>query len=82
MLQAKYKITPRYELVASYGPDHDREHEVELRAGDVVSARGRGRTKKDAEQAAARVALQTLEQGADVDAAPQSSHAEDESEIK
>lgn len=60
LLQARYRITPRYELVATYGPDHDRQHEVELRAGDVVAARGRGRSKKEAEQVAARSALETL----------------------
>jgi ribonuclease-3 len=62
ILQARHRITPRYEVVAVYGPDHEREHEVELRAGNVVSARGRGRSKKDAEQAAARAALAALEQ--------------------
>jgi ribonuclease-3 len=62
ILQARHRITPRYELVAVYGPDHEREHEVELRAGSIVSARGRGRSKKDAEQAAARAALVALDQ--------------------
>jgi ribonuclease-3 len=61
-LQGKHKITPRYEVVATFGPDHEREYEVELRAGDVVSARGRGRSKKEAEQAAARHALDALEE--------------------
>lgn len=64
ILQARFRITPRYEVVATYGPDHEREHEVELRAGDVVSARGRGRSKKEAEQAAARVALEAIESAA------------------
>lgn len=77
LLQARYKITPRYELVASYGPDHDREHEVELRAGDVVTARGRGRSKKDAEQAAARLALEALEARRDADEVPPASVTED-----
>jgi ribonuclease-3 len=61
LLQARHRITPRYAVVATYGPDHDREHEVELRAGDIVTARGRGRSKKEAEQAAARLALEALE---------------------
>ncbi len=64
ILQARHRITPRYEVVATYGPDHEREHEVELRAGDVVSARGRGRSKKEAEQAAARAALLEIEPAA------------------
>jgi ribonuclease III len=70
LLQARHRITPRYEVVATYGPDHDREHEVELRAGDVVTARGRGRSKKEAEQAAAHVALEALEARGSAEAAP------------
>lgn len=60
-LQASHKVTPRYRLVATYGPDHDREHEVELEAEGIITARGRGRSKKDAEQAAARAALEMLD---------------------
>lgn len=70
ILQARHRITPRYEVVATYGPDHEREHEVELRAGDVVAARGRGRSKKEAEQAAARAALEALELAAAQAAVP------------
>lgn len=61
LLQARHRITPRYEVVATHGPDHDRTYEVELRADNVVSARGSGRSKKEAEQAAARLALESLE---------------------
>ncbi|MDP3274233.1 MAG: ribonuclease III [Deltaproteobacteria bacterium] len=63
LLQAEYKITPKYRIIATYGPDHDREHEVAIDAGDVVTAQGRGRSKKDAEQAAARAALERLRLG-------------------
>ena len=62
-LQASHKVTPRYRLVAAYGPDHDREHEVALEAEGIVTATGRGRSKKDAEQAAARAALAALDRG-------------------
>ena len=63
-LQASHKVTPRYRLVATFGPDHDREHEVELEADNIVVARGRGRSKKDAEQSAARAALESLDESA------------------
>jgi ribonuclease III len=44
--------------VRESGPDHDKLFEVELRIkGDVVG-RGVGRSKKEAEQLAARQALQ------------------------
>lgn len=59
-LQASHKITPKYRLVAQFGPDHDREHEVEIESDGIVTGRGRGRTKKDAEQLAAKAALELL----------------------
>jgi ribonuclease-3 len=49
-----------YDVVAELGPPHDRIFEVIARVGDVEVARGRGRSKKAAEQEAARVALDEL----------------------
>lgn len=52
--------TPRYEVVGS-GPDHDRRFTANVFvAGDQVGV-GVGRSKKDAEQAAARAAWKVLE---------------------
>ena len=49
-----------YEVVAEEGPPHDRTFEVSATVeGDEV-ARGSGRSKKDAEQAAAAAALESL----------------------
>jgi len=59
-IQARSKVTPRYEIVHSQGPDHERVYEVEVRAGDIVTARGHGRSKKEATQAAAHAALEQL----------------------
>ena len=58
--QSRLRATPRYRVVAEHGPDHSKTFEVEtdLR-GDVVG-RGTGRSKKDAEQAAAKLALDAL----------------------
>ncbi|MCP4549013.1 MAG: ribonuclease III [bacterium] len=57
MVQAKFKMPPRYRIGATFGPDHSKDFMVEvLIRGDVVGS-GRGRSKKDAEQDAARVAL-------------------------
>jgi ribonuclease-3 len=60
LAQSRMRATPRYRVVAEHGPDHSKTFEVEtdLR-GDVVG-RGTGRSKKDAEQAAARLALDAL----------------------
>ncbi len=63
--QADAGQTPRYRLVAETGPDHDKRFETEVLVGGRVLGRGRGRTKKDAEQAAAQQALRVLEAGLD-----------------
>ncbi len=60
LIQARHNVTPRYEVIDSQGPDHDRVWHVEVRAGEVLRARGLGRSKKIAEQEAARHALRAL----------------------
>lgn len=55
--------------MAESGPPHAREFSVELRLGDTVSGRGRGRSKQSAEQAAARDALAALERDDEPDEA-------------
>ena len=47
-----------YEVSAEIGPPHDRTFEVVARVEDVEVGRGRGRSKKAAEQEAARAALE------------------------
>ena len=49
-----------YEVARELGPPHDRTFEVIARVGEAVVGRGAGRSKKQAEQDAARDALQTL----------------------
>ena len=48
---------PTFVLVRSEGPDHRKEFEVEVLIRGQPAGRGRGSTKKEAEQQAARVAL-------------------------
>jgi ribonuclease-3 len=55
--QSVLKITPRYVLVGEEGPDHDKMFHVELDLGGDLKSVGRGRSKKDAEQWAAREML-------------------------
>ena len=50
-----------YEVTAEHGPPHDRTFEVAAGVGDAVLGNGSGRSKKHAEQEAARVALEALE---------------------
>ncbi|MFH1139408.1 MAG: ribonuclease III [Pseudomonadota bacterium] len=59
--QGFFGQTPEYRLSASEGPDHARTFEVTLfLAGKPVSS-GRGRSKKEAEQAAAKAGLDKID---------------------
>ena len=49
-----------YEVVAEAGPPHDRTFEVSATVEGAEVARGSGRSKKDAEQAAAAAALDAM----------------------
>jgi ribonuclease-3 len=59
-LQAAGKGTPRYELVGHEGPEHARTFFVAIALEGRELARGQGRSKLEAEQAAARTALEQL----------------------
>lgn len=52
-----------YAVVREAGPAHDRLFEVEARVGEEVVGSGSGRSKKEAEQAAASEALERLDAG-------------------
>lgn len=60
LTQAHFGMTPEYRLVRSFGPDHKKEFEI------AVSVRGRdlsvasGKSKKEAQQKAAMLALEIL----------------------
>lgn len=56
---------PEFRIVRSVGPDHRKEFEVEVLLRQQPAGRGSGRTKKEAEQNAAREAL--LKEGQLVD---------------
>jgi ribonuclease-3 len=58
--QARHRTSPRYRVVAEVGPDHSKTFEIEVELRGEVLGRGSGRSKKDAEQAAARGALELL----------------------
>ncbi len=61
--QAVIGITPKYQAVAAYGPDHEKEFMVEMFISNRVIARGVGHSKQAAAQAAARMAMKMLERG-------------------
>ncbi|MBP8129293.1 MAG: ribonuclease III [Candidatus Hydrogenedentes bacterium] len=56
--QAQHMALPQFEVVRSEGPDHCKEFEVEVVVRGRPAGRGRGATKKEAEQQAARAALE------------------------
>ena len=60
LTQRVFQETPDYELLRSHGPDHAKEFEVIVRVEGKILGRGRRSSKKSAEQAAAREALQEL----------------------
>lgn len=49
-----------YHLIGQSGPDHNKTFEMEVRLNGVSVGSGKGRSKKDAEQAAAHSALEAL----------------------
>jgi ribonuclease-3 len=55
--QAQLNITPTYRLVSQEGPSHSRVFTVEVLLGERVAGRGEGTNKRQAEQAAAHMAL-------------------------
>jgi ribonuclease-3 len=57
-VQADGGTAPTYHLVRTEGPDHERHFFVEIRIGGEPYGHGEGRTKTDAEQAAAEEALE------------------------
>ena len=52
--QAELGVTPQYETVDTFGPDHEREFLVEVSVGEELRGRGRGRSKQEAAQEAAK----------------------------
>jgi len=60
LVQERYREAPKYVVTNSEGPDHEKTFYVEVSVDEQVMAKGQGRSKKVAEQEAARLALETL----------------------
>ncbi len=56
--QERLGVTPSYEVVGQLGPDHDKFFTVGVFFGDKKIAEGKGRSKQEAQQAAAQAALE------------------------
>lgn len=60
LCQERLKTLPEYRVASESGPDHRKEFTVELSIRGEVYGRGIGRNKKEAEQRAAKEALERL----------------------
>ncbi len=62
LCQERLKQLPEYRVVSETGPDHQKQFAVELSIKGEVCGRGVGKSKKEAEQKAAKEALEKLSQ--------------------
>ncbi len=60
LAQAERGTTPSYVLKEAFGPDHDRTFVVQVLVGEECLGEGVGRSKKEAEQAAAKAGIAQL----------------------
>lgn len=62
-VQKKYKTIPIYEVISESGQDHEKVFAIVVRVLGEVKGKGEGKSKKTAEQAAARQALSEVSDG-------------------
>ena len=60
MTQATHGVTPTYEMIGSTGPDHQKEFEIAITLDGEKIADAKGKSKKEAQQKAAKIALDKL----------------------
>ena len=61
--QKEFESLPFYQVIRETGPDHQKLFEVEIRIQNTPYATATGRSKKEAEQRAAQIALDKLRKG-------------------
>ena len=57
--QETVRITPTYNLIGATGPDHNKTFEMAVLIGEYEFGRGSGKSKQEAEQSAATMALKS-----------------------
>jgi len=62
LTQARFGDTPEYRLVRSFGPDHKKEFEMAVIIQNKEISRAIGKSKKEAQQASAKLALEALKE--------------------
>lgn len=63
-LQKSGDVKIQYKLIEANGPDHSKTFKMSVYANDKAIGTGKGKSKKDAEQMAAKAALEDLKQNA------------------
>ena len=58
----RWKVLPSYRIVSREGPSHDAVFHCELRVGEHLTSAGSGTSKKHAQRAAAKAALESLDE--------------------
>jgi len=61
LTQAEFGETPTYKMVRAFGPDHKKEFEIEILLQNRSVSSAIGRSKKEAQQRAAEIALRKLQ---------------------
>ena len=63
LVQGSRKVHPVYRIQSEKGPDHDKQFIVDVSIAGRIYGRGTGKSKKEAEQSAAKSALERLAAG-------------------
>ena len=58
--QQSHGVSPQYRVTNESGPDHDKRFQASVAIGDEVKGQGWGKSKKEAEQEAAKNALEEI----------------------
>ncbi len=60
LMQKKFRVSPVYQMLSSEGPEHAKQFHIAVLMGDESIGEGIGQTKKEAQMAAAKKALEYL----------------------
>lgn len=62
LAQEKVKVTPAYKLITASGPDHNKVFQMGVYIGETLFGTGEGKSKQEAEQAAAVQAMNSWDE--------------------
>lgn len=60
-IQSRYKVLPNYQIVEESGPEHQKEFTISVLLGKEILGTGNGTSKKQAEEQAAKKALEKID---------------------